>query len=132
MKNVVHNQKFYIIGYELFYYKNSDIAKEQTGEDKKLMSYYWVIPVYVYSINKIWNGEERFDLSPVDFSKEENKGDNWRWKREYKYSDIGKNCWNTEEEAWEAYNKKYSEEDKKVYRELRRLRFMQELKSDLI
>lgn len=132
MKNVVHNQKFYIIGYELFYYKNSDIAKEQIGEDKKLMSYYWVTPVYVYSINKIWNGEERFDLSPVDFSKEENKGDNWRWKREYKYSDIGKNCWNTEEEAWEAYNKKYSEEDKKVYRELRRLRFMQELKSDLI
>ena len=132
MKNVVHNQKFYVIDNQLFYYKNSDTVKEQTGEDKKLMSYNWVIPVYVYSINKIWNGEERFELSPVDFSKEENKGDNWRWKREYKYSAIGKDCWNTEKEAWEAYNRRYSEEDKKVYHELRRLRFMQELKSDLI
>lgn len=132
MKKVNHNQKFFVINNELFYYENSDIIKKQVGEDKKLMSYKWVIPMYVYSINKVWNGEERFELSPVDFSDKKNKNDNWRWKREYKYSEIGKDCWNTEEEAWKAYNKRYSEEDKKVYQELRRLRFTQELKPELI
>jgi len=96
------------------------------------MTYNWVIPMYVYSINKVWNGEERFGLSPVDFSRPENKDDNWIWRREYKYSEIGKDCWNTEEEAWKAYNNRYSEENKKVYQELRRLRFLQERKSYLI
>ena len=76
MKKVKHNQKFFVINNELFYYENSDTIKKQVGEDKKLMSYNWVIPMYVYAINKVWNGEERFELSPVDFSDEKNKNEN--------------------------------------------------------
>ena len=132
MKNVKHNQKFFTINNECFYHENSETIKKQVGEEKKFLQYNWVIQMYVYSICKVWNGEERFDLSPVDFSKTENKNDNWKWKREYKYSDIGNAIWDTEDKAWEAYNKKYSDENKKVYQELRRLRFTQELKSDLI
>ena len=132
MKQVKHNQRFFVINNESFYYRNSDAIKEQVGDDGRLISYRWVIPMYVYSINKVWNGEERFELSPVDFSDPKNKNDNWRWRQEYKYSQIGKDCWNTEEEAWKVYNRIYSEDTKKTHEELRRLRFMQELKTELI
>jgi len=132
MKKVKFNQKFYIISNEGFLYKNSDLIKEQTGEKDRFLQYQWVIPMYVYSINKLWNGKENFDLSPVNFSNEKNKNNSWKWRRSFEYDEIGKTIFNTEEEALLVYNEKYSDENKKVYAELRRLRFTQELKSELI
>ena len=35
--------------------------------------YYTIKPVYVYSINAVWDGSETFDVCPVDFSKLANK-----------------------------------------------------------
>jgi len=133
MKKVKHNQRFFIINNEGFFYKNSDLIKEQTGEKDKYLQYQWVIPMYVYSINKLWNGKENFDLSPVNFGDEKNKNhNNWKWRRSFEYDEIGKTIWNTEDEAWDVYNKKYSDDNKKIYEELRRLRFTQELKPELI
>jgi len=123
MNSVKHNQKFYTLHSESFFYPLSDIVKKETGESEKLLSYYDVIPLFVYSINNNCKGEERFDLSPVDFSLEENKThDHWKWKREYKYSEIGVDIFNTEKEAWEAYDKRFSEKQKENYKELKELR----------
>ena len=124
-KQVKFNQAFYIINNEMFKYKNPDSVVEKTGEKDRWLEYQWVIPVYVYSINQIWDGDETFDLCPVSFADEKNKNASWRWRREYTYSDIGVSCWNTEKEAWNDYNKKYSEEIKKVYREFKEIRFIQ-------
>ena len=123
---VKHNQVFYIINNEMFRYQNPDSVKKEVGDDGRYLSYNWVIPMYVFSINKHWDGAEAFDLCPVDFSNPKNKKASWRWKREYDYSEIGKSIFNTEQEAWDEYNKKYSEEDKKLYKEFRGIRIIQE------
>lgn len=130
MKKVKHNQRFFIIHNEGFRYK-SNIVDQST--ESQFIYYQWVIPMYVYSINRCWNGEERFNLSPVNFGINKNKShDNWRWMREFKYDVIGKEIFNTEEEAWKAYNRLYDEDQKKVFEEKRRIRFLQESDPTLI
>ena len=46
--------------------------------------------------------------------------------------EIGKTIFYTEEECWKVYNEKYSDENKKIYEELRRLRFLQEKSTALM
>lgn len=126
MKKVKHNQVFYIINNEVFKYKNPDSVVKETGDNDRWLKYQWVIPMYVFSINKHWDGEEAFDLCPVNFADDKNKTSSWKWKREYKYNEIGVSCWCSEKEATEEYNKIFSDENKKIYKEFREIRFIQE------
>lgn len=131
MKKVKHNQRFFIINHEGFSFRNSDHIKKQTGEDTVYCQYYWVIPMYVYSINSVYDGSETFDLCPVDCYTMNGKN-NWKWRRSFEYEEIGKTIFNTEKEAQDMFNKTYSEDQKKVFTETRRLRFIQEKDSKLI
>ena len=132
MKYVKHNDKFFIIHNESFFFETSDVMKKEGAEDKKLIQYQWVIPMYVKSINDNFDGLESFDLCPVDVSTLKDHSGGWRWCRDFEYAEIGKSIFYTEKEAWEVYNKKYSDENKKIYEILRRLRFLQEKSSKLI
>lgn len=125
MKKVKHGDKFFIINNEGFLFKNNPSVIEQTGEKEKYIQYQWVIPMYVYSINKIWNGNENFDLCPVDTKTLKNNKNGWKWRRSFEYDEIGKTIFYTEEECWTSFNQRYSEEQRKVFTELRQYRFLQ-------
>ncbi len=125
-KKVKFNDKFFIINNEGFFYETSDTMKKEGAEDRKYVQYQWVIPMYVKSINNNFDGVESFDLCPVDISTLKDHTQGWKWCRDFEYSEIGKNIFYTEKEAWKLYNSKYSEESRKVYEEIRRLRFLQE------
>jgi hypothetical protein len=131
-KKVTHNDKFFIIHNECFHYEQSDVVKKEGVDDRKFIQYQWVIPMYVYSINQIFDGSENFDLCPVDCDKMKDAVNGWKWRRSFQYSSIGKEVFYTEKEAWKVYNRKYSDENKKVYEEFRRLRFVQEKSAELI
>lgn len=132
MKKVNHNDRFFIINNESFFYKLSDVVKQETKEDSTFLQYQWVIPMYVKSISDNFDGIESFDLCPVDVSTIKDHNTGWKWSRNFEYEEIGKTIFYTENEALDFYNKKYSNEQKKVYEEIRRLRFVQEKSSKLI
>ena len=132
MEKVKHNDRFFIINNEGFFYRNSDIMKENGAEKDKYMQYQWVIPMYVYSINQIFDGRENFDLCPVNCDEMKDSLNGWKWRRSFGYDTIGKEIYKTEQEAWDVYNKKYGDDQKKVFEELRRLRFLQERDVKLI
>jgi len=125
-KKVKHNDKFFIINNESFFYETSDTMKKEGAEDRKFMQYQWVIPMYVKSINDNFDKVESFDLCPVDVTTLKDHNGGWKWCRNFEYDEIGKTIFYTEDECWKVYNKKYSDENKKIYEELRRLRFLQE------
>ena len=132
MKKVNFNDKFFIINNESFFYETNEIIKKEGINDRKLIQYQWVIPMYVKSINNNFDGVESFDLYPVDITTLKDRKSNWKWCRNYEYDEIGKTIFYSEDECWDVYNNKYSDEQKKVYEELRKLRFITELKSDFI
>lgn len=132
IKKVKHNQLFYIINNETFIYNNPDSVMEKTGDKDRFLTYQWVIPMYVFSINQHWDGTEAFDLSPVNFAEPKNKTASWLWKREYQYSDIGVKCWHSEDEALDEYNKRFSNAEKKIFMQFREIRFIQERNINLI
>lgn len=131
-KKVNFNDKFFIINNESFFYETSETMKKEGAEDRKFMQYQWVIPMYVKSINNNFDGVESFDLCPVDVTTLKDHKGGWKWCRDFEYDEIGKTIFYTEKECWDIYNKKFSEENKKVYEELRRLRFLQERSSVLL
>lgn len=131
-KEVKHNDIFFIINNEGFMYRYSDSMKKESGEKDKYIQYQWVIPMYVYSINKLFDGTENFDLCPVDTETLKNNKNGWKWRRSFDYNEIGKTIFLTEKEALDIYNNKYSAEAKKVYAEMRQLRFIQDQDSNLI
>lgn len=132
MKKVKHNDCFYIINNEGFFHKNSDLVIKETGETDKYIQYQWVIPMYVYSINSLYDGTENFDLCPVDCTLLKNNKNSWKWRRSFEYETIGKEIFYTEKEAWDHFNNRYNDDQKKVFEELRRLRFLQEKSVTLI
>jgi len=100
------HQKFYYIDNILFYEENSN---------DNLSSYKWVIPLYVISIDKIWNGKEKFHLSPVDFSNENPGSDiekNYKWMLQFSYEDIGNIIFTSKKDAIKKYNDIFSEDEK--------------------
>lgn len=125
-KRVKHNDRFFMIHNESFYYNIPDTLKREGVEDRKFIQYQWVIPMYVKSINDNFDGIESFNLCPVDVTTLKSHTQGWEWSREFEYDEIGKTIFYNEKECWDLYNKKYSDESKKVYEELRRLRFLQE------
>lgn len=114
---VKYFDKLYIIDTDYYYHKNSDYIKEQTGEKEKAIQYRKIKDVYVYSINKIWDGSETFDICPVDFSKKENKEKSWLWRRSVEEKDIDVSVFTTMELALKKYNE-IPEEKRKEYSEI--------------
>ena len=78
--------------------------------------YYTIKPVYVYSINAIWDGSETFDVCPVDFSKPENKNESWRVRYSVKHSEIGEKVFNTRREARKAFNKRFDAKTRAIFK----------------
>lgn len=70
-------------------------------------TYEWVIPVYVYSLNDIWDASMSFDISPIDYSKEKNKNKSWEWRVSKTRESIGVDIFNNEEEAWEKWRETF-------------------------
>jgi len=132
MKNVKHNDKFFIINNEGFYYQTSETIKKEGIDERKYLQYQWVIPMYVKCINDNFDGVESFDLCPADVSTLKNHNNGWGWCRNFEYDEIGKTIFYTEKEAWDVYNNKYSQDNKKIYEEFRRLRFIQEKSVSLL
>jgi len=132
IERVKHNDKFFIINNESFHYAVSEVVQKAGVEAKKIMHYNWVMPMYVKAIKDNFDGVESFELCPVDVNTLTTHTSGWSWSNEFEYAEIGKTIFKTEEEAWELYNSKYSDEDKEVYKELRRLRFLQEGKATSI
>lgn len=113
--------KFYEVRNEMYIHNNSEYVKETTGEATKTLWYKDVCPVFVYSLNKNWNGEETFDICPVDFSRTENAGASWRWRRTCTPDDIGKSIFLTEHEALTKYNE-IPETQRQKYDEIKQLK----------
>jgi len=78
--------------------------------------YYTIKPVYVYSINAIWDGSETFDVCPVDFSKPENKNESWRTRYSVEYSEIGDKVFNSRREARKAFNKRFDAKTRVIFK----------------
>ena len=131
-QNVKYNDKFFIINNEGFFYETSETIKKEGIDEKKYLQYQWVIPMYVKCINNNFDGVESFDLCPVDVTTLKTHNGGWKWSRNFEYDEIGKTIFYTEKEAWDVYNKKYSHDNKKVYEEFRRLRFIQEKSVSLL
>ena len=110
-------QKFYTIDSAYFY--SSLYSGFDKVENRKFYSYPWVIPVYVYSINDIWDGTKSFDICPKNFGDIKNKDESWAWRRSHTVSDIGKEIFMNEDECWEHWNEIYK--GKKV-KEIKRQR----------
>ncbi len=131
MKKVTHGQRFFIIHNESFFAKMSERLQKETGEKKKFIQYQWVIPVYVYSINQVFDGSETFDICPTSIE-ELKKGASWRWRRSIEYNEIGKTLFKTEKDALKVYEQKFSQNQKIIFKENRHLRYLEEQKTDLI
>ncbi len=78
--------------------------------------YYTIKPVYVYSINSIWDGSETFDVCPVDFSKPENKNESWKVRYSVDYKEIGDKVFNTKREARKAFNKRFDFKTRAIFK----------------
>jgi hypothetical protein len=111
-------EEFWIIHTVMFRYNYGEAQRRETGERYKLVQYQWPIPVYVYSINEVWDGSETFDICPVNYDNPQNSGKSWQWRLSHSYEDIGKSLFRTAEEAWKSWRSKYSETAKREYREL--------------
>lgn len=95
------------IGQPDYFQQFWEIHNEYFYENKKDFSYPWVIPVYVYSLNNLWDGQISFDVCPVDFGKEENKNKSWKWRYSIMREEIGDKIFYTEEEAWIKWREMY-------------------------
>jgi len=92
-------------------------------------SYPWVIPVYVYSLNDIWDGSISFDVCPVDFGKEKNRNCSlFEWRHSRTREDIGKEIFYTEEEAWTRWRELYKPNPKDPLRSYSRESIMNKRK----
>ena len=121
------NRAYYIINNESFYNRTKPEEYMITGVYEEYTQYYWVIPMYVYSINKLYDGRETFDLCPVNMTSESPKT-SWKWRRSFEYDEINKNLFLTEEEAWSEYNRKFNEEERKLYEISHDLKFYNSIK----
>lgn len=100
-----------------YYYHKLPKYIEENGQ--KSLEYKEVAPVYVWRKNIDWNGNETWDVCPVDFSKPENKDASWRWSLtvdEY----IGKSYFFTKKEADEKYME-IPQELRNKYEEIKQL-----------
>lgn len=121
IEKVKYHQKFYIVESYYFSHNFDDCVKcLRTEERKEFTNYQWVSEVFVIQLNKWWNGENTFDICPVDFS-DKNNEKSWRWKREIHYKDIGEDIFNTEKEAWAYYKKRYDSDKRKIFKKLREI-----------
>ena len=102
---------FYQEFWEIYPKSFRDKKPDEKYSKSELISYPWVIPVYVYSLNDIWDGSISFDVCPVDFRKEKQKNKSWSWRHSRTREDIGKVIFNTEEEAWDKWRDLYKPND---------------------
>ena len=121
---VEHNQKFFEIDRNYYeQHRGSCTTCNRWCEHKSNEWFYYIRPCYVYSINSIWNGDENFDVSPVDFSLPENQKDNnWKVRYSVEYSEIGKKVFGTIQEARKHFNKKYDKDTREVFKQLKKLK----------
>jgi len=116
---IKYHQKFYQIG-SFLHSKKIDGCGVclRHCECEKNQRYYAIEPLYVYQKNTWWNGEETFDIGPVNFGLNKNKEASWRWKREVKQKDIGVTLFKTRKQAEAEFNKKYTVKQRKIFAKL--------------
>ena len=107
---------FYIVYEEMFKPKTTNYSWcSELPENVDYIHYYKIIPVYVKCVSDMYDGTTEFDITPVDIRDKKTK--NWRWSRAVQDSDIGKTVFTSFEEAEKYFNKKYSETERKVFKE---------------
>jgi hypothetical protein len=112
---IKHNQKFWKINTESYF----------SGDDMgDFISYQWIVPLYIYSISKIHNGSEEFDLSPVDYSDPKNIYKSYNWRISHKHEDINSTIFTSKEDAVKSFNEKYKEVEINRFRKLHRNRLI--------
>lgn len=117
-------QVFWIINREMYKPKLSrDWLDPNVVENLEYISYMNVIPVYVKCVSDMYDGSTQFDITPVDIR--DGKTKNWQWSRSIPDSEIGVSVFETEEEAITAFNEKFSEEQRSVFKEKDNFRKMQ-------
>lgn len=116
MMKVNFDDVFWVINKEMFYPKYEFLE----GKDVEYISYQKVIPVYVKSINKMYDGTTEFNITPVDVRDGVDK--NWEWSRSVELKEIDVDVFTTEEKAINKFNKIYSEKQRKVFEEKDQLR----------
>lgn len=122
MSKIKYHQRFYQIGHFLHSKKIDGCGVCLRHCDcEKNQWYYAIESVYVYQKNVWWNGEETFDIGPVNFALKKNKKASWRWKREQRESDIGKTLFRTRKEVEVEFNKKYTAKQRKIFAKLEKL-----------
>jgi hypothetical protein len=114
---------FWIVNNEMFKPRvNRDWMPKDVADNIEYVSYQKVIPVYVKCVSDMYDGTTEFDISPVDLR--DGKTKHWGWSRAIQDDAIGKTVFETEEEAIEYFNKKYSEDQRKTFSEKHELRSM--------
>jgi hypothetical protein len=127
---VKHGDKFYTAEHTCgFSYHPKE--KIIDGQESTYITYKWVTPVYVYSINHIYDGSKSFDICPVDVN-HASPGANWHWRRSHVEADIGKNLFRTEREAWDKYYEHTGDKEHQATLLKRELQFVQENDPDLM
>lgn len=116
---------FWIVHQEMFKPKiNIDWMQKNAADNIEYIYYQKVIPVFVKCISDMYDGTTQFDITPVDIRDRKTK--NWQWSRSISDADIGKTIFETEQEATECFNKAYTEERRKEYKEKDEFRRLQQ------
>lgn len=108
---------FYIVNEEAFKPRVENYSwNKEFGEAKvDYIRYNKVIPVYVKCVSDMYDGGTEFDITPVDIR--DGKKKNWRWSRSISDGDIDKTVFTTEAKAKKHFEKTFSEEQRKIFKE---------------
>lgn len=107
---------FWIVHQEMFKPKlNMEWIKKDVADNIDYIYYQKVIPVFVKCVSDMYDRSTQFDITPVDIRDGVTK--NWEWSRSVSDVDIGKTVFETEQECIDYFNKNYTEEQRKTYKE---------------
>ena len=117
------NEVFWIINSEMF--KPQIVEpwiKEEVAKELDYIRYEKVIPVYVKSVNDMYDGTTNFDITPVDTRG--GKSLHWKWSRSVEDKELGVTVFLTLEEAEASFKEKYSAEQIAEFAKKHELRTM--------
>jgi len=112
---------FWIINEEMFRPKYSFLE----GEEVEYIHYQKVIPVYVKSIDEMYDGTTELSITPVDVRDGVTK--NWKWSRSVKLKEIDVSVFTSKEKAINKFNKLYTKDERDVFEEKDQLRRLQQV-----
>lgn len=115
---------FWIVHQEMFKPKiDKTWLPKDVERDLDYIYYQKVIPVYVKCVSDMYDGTTQFDITPVDVR--DGKTTHWQWSRAIEDKEIGVTVFETEEEAQQYFEEKYTPQQRQQFAEKDEFRRLQ-------